>query len=131
GGFGFGNSSFGNSNFGNSGFGGLGFSSSLIGSGVSIIPNLLFGSLLNAGTSVFGGAWGILGANALSFATRAIGSELFSNGFGQGGFGGGSGFDQGGVGGGTGFYQAPVWPACGPVANFGRPGWVSAAYCGP
>src|SRR4029077_15363292 len=118
GGFGFGNSSFGNSNFGNSGFGGLGFSSSLIGSGVSIIPNLLFGSLLNAGTSVFGGAWGILGANALSFAARAIGSELFSNGVdqggvGQGGFAGGApGLDQGGIGGGIGFYQAPVWPAC-------------------
>ena len=127
----FGRSGFGSSGFGNSAFGGSGFSNSLIGSHVSLIPNLLLGGLLGFGTSGFGGG-GILGVSALSFALRAFGFGLGSNGFGQGGFAGGDfGFGQGRFGWGFGFDEAPVWPPCGAGVSFWRPGWTWSGYCGP
>jgi hypothetical protein len=129
----FGNSGFGSSDFGNSAFGSSGFSNSLIGSNVSLIPSLLLGGLLRFGTSVFGGGGiGILGGNALSLAVRSLVSGIGSNGFGQGGFAGGDfGLGRGGFGSGFGFDEAPVWPACGAGASFGRPDWAWSGYCGP
>ena len=49
---GFGAGDFASTGFESAGFGGTGFSDSLSGSGISIIPNLLFGGLLHLGTSV-------------------------------------------------------------------------------
>jgi hypothetical protein len=73
-----------------------------------------------------------LGANVLALAASSIVSELVSNGTDQGGFAGGNeGFGAGGFGPGLGFEAAPVWPACGPVVSFGRPGWAWSRYCGP
>jgi hypothetical protein len=126
----FGVSGFGGSDFGNSSFGGSGFSNSGIGSGLSLIPNLL-GSFLGLGTSVFGGP-GLLGANALSLAVRLFVSGISAGGNGQSDFAGGDGgYGQGGSGGDFGLGAAPVWPACGPVAPLWGPAPASGMYCGP
>jgi hypothetical protein len=127
----FSNSGFGGFDFGNSDFGRSGFSSSFFGSDLSLIPNLLFGGFFRGGPSIFGGP-AFLGANVLALAASSIVSELVSNGTDQGGFAGGNeGFGAGGFGPGLGFEAAPVWPACGPVISFGRPGWAWSRYCGP
>ena len=124
----FGVSGFGSSDFGNSSFGRSGFSGSGIGSGVSLIPNLL-GGLLNLGTSFFGGP-AVLGANALSLAVRLFVSGIGASGIGQGGFSGGdAGFGQGGYSGNFGLEAAPVWPACGPGAPVWAPGPAAGVYC--
>jgi hypothetical protein len=92
---------------------------------------LLFGGLFRAGPSIFGRP-AFLGANVLALAASSIVSDLFSNGTDQGRFAGGNeGFGAGGFGPGFGFEAAPVWPACGPVVSFGRPGWDWSRYCGP
>ena len=132
----FGTAGFASSNFGNPGFGDLGFSNSLLGSGVSLIPNLLFGGLLHLGTSVLGGGGilegGLLAGSAISLAARWLGSGLGSNGSGQGDSAGVDfGFSPGGFGIGFGFAPAPAWPACNAVASFQGPGWGSSGYCGP
>ncbi len=84
----FGSGDFASSGFGNSGFGGSGFSNSLLGSGLSLLPNLLFGGLLHLGTSVLGGGaileGGLLAGNVISLAARWLGSGLGSNGYAQG-----------------------------------------------
>jgi hypothetical protein len=132
----FGSPRFGNSGLGNSGFGtfafGLGpFSNSLVGPNLSLIPSLLFGSLLPFGGSAFG-LGGILGGSVLSFAAHAIVSDIVSNGFGQGGSSGGDfGPGPAGFGGGMGFSEPLPGPACGPVPNPWRPGWTWNGYCGP
>lgn len=132
----FGGPRFGNSGIGNSGFGtfalGLGpFSSSLMGPNLSLIPSLLFGSLLPFGGSAFG-LGGILGGSVLSFAAHSIVSDIVSNGFGQGGSSGGDfGPGPAGFGGGMGFSEPLPVPACGPVPNPWRPGWTWNGYCGP
>jgi hypothetical protein len=123
-------SGLGNSGFGNASFGRSGFSNSGVGSGVSLIPNLLSG-FLSLGTSVFGGQ-GLLGANALSLAVRLFVSGIGAAGFGQGGSNDGDvGLGQGGFEGNFGFQATPVWPACDPA----RPFWASVpapgVYCGP
>jgi hypothetical protein len=117
--------------FGNSVDGISSFSNSLIGSNVSLIPNLLLGGLLRLGTSVFGGG-GILGGSALSFAARSFGLGLASNGFNQGGFAGGEfGIGRGGFSWDFGFQEAPVCPARGAGASFWGPGSAWSGYCGP
>jgi hypothetical protein len=133
---GFGSADFASSGFGNSGFGDLGFSNSLLGSGLSVFPNLLFGAMLHLGTSVLGGGGilegGLLAGNAFSLAARWLGSGLGSNGFGQGDSAGVDfGYSPGGFGIGFGFVPAPVWPACNAVASFQGPGWGWSGYCGP
>ena len=126
----FGVSGFGNSDFGNSSFGGSGFSNSGIGSGVSLIPNLL-GGFFGLGTSVFGGR-GILGANALSFAVRLFVSAIGASGFGQGGAtGDNAGMGQSGFSGNFGLEDAPVWPACGAGGPLWAPVPPPGVYCGP
>jgi hypothetical protein len=121
---------------GSTDFGGFGSSNSLIGSSISLIPNLLFGGLLHLGTSLIGGGGllegGLLAGNAISLAARWLGSGLGSNGYGQGGpasvdFG----FGPGGFGVNFGFAPAPTVPACIPVASFQGPGWAWSGYCGP
>jgi hypothetical protein len=132
----FGGPRFGNSGLGNSGLGtfGLGLgpvSNSLIGPNLSLIPSLLFGSLLPLGGSALGPA-GILGGSVLSFAAHAIVSDIVSNGFGQGGSPGGDfGPGPAGFGGGMGYSEPLPAPACGPVPNPWRPGWTWNGYCGP
>jgi hypothetical protein len=127
----FSNAGFGGFDFGNSDFGHSGFSGSFLGSDLLLIPNLLFGGLFGGRPSIFGGP-AFLGANVLALAARSIVSELASNGSDQGGFAGGNeGFGAGGFGPGLGFEAAPVWPACGSVVSFGRPGWAWSGYCGP
>jgi hypothetical protein len=126
----FGESGFGGFDFGNSGFGHSGFSSSFFGSGLSLIPNLLFGGLFGAGPSLFGGP-GMLAANVISLAASSI-ISLASNGSDQGGFTGDyTGIAPGGFGSGFGFAAAPVVPACGVGVSFGAPGWAWREYCGP
>jgi hypothetical protein len=132
----FGNGDFASSSFGNSGFGDLSFSNSFLGSGVSLLPNLLFGGLLHLGTSVLGGGGllegGLLAGSAISLAARWLGSGFGSNGYGQGDSAGvDSGYSPGGFGIGFGFAPAPVWPACNAVASFQGPGWGWSGYCGP
>jgi hypothetical protein len=123
-------SGFGGSDFEQSSFGGSGLSSSFIGSGASLIPNLL-GGFLNVGTSIFGGP-GLLAANALSLAVRLFVSGLGANGFGQGDAAGSNAdVAPGGFGGNFGFEAFPVRPACGPMANYWgtAPAW--SGYCTP
>lgn len=132
----FGSGDFSRSGFGNSGFGDLGFSNSLIGSSLSVIPNLLFGGLLQLGTTVFGGGGilegGLLAGNAISLAARWLGSGLGSNGFSQGGSAGGdNSFGPGAFGVNFGFTPALAWPACNAVTSFQGSGWGSSRYCGP
>jgi hypothetical protein len=126
----FGDSGFGGSDFGNSSFGQTGFSNSFIGSGVSLIPNLL-GGFLNLGTSGFGGQ-GILAANALSLAVRLFVSALGAKGFGQGDSAGGdAGYGTNGFSGNFGVEAAPMWPACGPASPLWAPSPTPSLYCGP
>jgi hypothetical protein len=83
------------------------------------------------GTSMFGGP-GLLAANALSLAVRLFVSGLGANGFGQGDTAGSeAGFGQGGFGGNFGLEAAPVWPACGPTANYWGPGPAWGGPCAP
>jgi hypothetical protein len=126
----FGVSGFGGSEFGNSSSGQPGFSNSFIGSGVSLIPNLL-GGFFNLGTSGFGGQ-GILAANALSLAVRLFVSALGATGFGQGDSAGGdAGYGTNGFSGNFGVEAAPVWPACGPVLPLWAPSPTPSLYRGP
>jgi hypothetical protein len=132
----FGSADFASSGFGSSGFGGSDFSNSLLGSGVSLFPNLLFGGLLNLGSSVFGGGGlleeGLLAGSAISLAARWLGSGLDSNGFGQEGPAGVDfGFGPSGFGVSIGFAPAPAWPPCNVVTSFQGPGWRWSDYCGP
>ena len=125
----FGGSQFGDFGFGNSSFGGSGLSSAGIGSGLSLVPNLL-GSFLNLGTGLFGGP-GVLAANALSLAVRLFVSGIEAGGNDEGGYdGGGAGFEQAGMGGSFGFEAPRVAPACSPNAQLWLAGPAPAGYCG-
>jgi hypothetical protein len=116
------------------GFGGTGFSDSLIGSGISIIPNLLFGGLLHLGTSFLGGGGllegGLLARNAISLAAHWL-SYGDSNTYGQTGPSGiDSGFDSGGLDVNFGFASTTAWPTCNRIASFQGPAWGWSGYCG-
>jgi hypothetical protein len=132
----FGTVDFASSSFGGSGYGDLGFSNSLLGSGLSLFPNLLIGSLLHLGTAALGGggmlAGGVLAGNAISLAAQWLGSGLGSNGFGQDDSADvGFGYNPGGFGIGFGFAPALVSPACSAVMSFQGPGSPWRGYCGP
>jgi hypothetical protein len=125
----FGGSQFGDFGFGNSSFGGSGLFSAGIGSGLSLVPNLL-GGFLNLGTTLFGGPGG-LAANALSLAVRLFVSGIEAGGNDQGGYnGGGAGIEQAGIGGSFGLQAARGGPACSPHAQLWVAGPAPAGYCG-
>jgi hypothetical protein len=133
---GFGTENFASSSFGGSGYGDFGFSNSLLGPGLSLFPNLIFGSLLHLGTAVLGGGGilegGVLAGNAISFAARWFGSGLGSKGFGQDDSTGVDfGYSQSGFGIGLGFAPALVSPACSSSLSFQGPGSPWRGYCGP
>jgi hypothetical protein len=132
---GFGAGDFAGAGFESAGFGGTGFSNSLIGSNISIIPNLLFGGLLHLGTSFLGGGGllegGLLAGNAISLAAHWLSSGDDSNADGQAGPAGiDSGFDSGRLDVNFGFASTTAWPMCNRMASFQGPAWGWGGYCG-
>jgi hypothetical protein len=131
---GFGTGDFASAGFASAGFGGTDFSDSLIGSGISIIPNLLFGGLLHLGTSFLGGGGlfegGLLAGNAISLAAHWLGSGDDSTGYAQAEPAGiDSGFESGGLDVNSGFASTTAWPRCNRMAGFQGPAWGWSVYC--
>jgi hypothetical protein len=132
---GFGAGDFASTGFESAGFGGTGFSDSLSGSGISIIPNLLFGGLLHLGTSFLGGGGllegGLFAGNVISLAAHWLSSGEDSNAYGQAGREGiDSGFGSGGLDVNFGFASTTAWPRCNRMTSFQRPAGGWSGYCG-